>query len=71
VEGDMKYISGLIGKGIDISKHLDSVHGVDIQIDLEDLTECLEMLRTSPFSVLTSGRDHVLEPTLLVLKRRG
>jgi hypothetical protein len=40
----MKYIPGLIGKGIDISKHLDSIHGVNVQIHLKDLTECLKML---------------------------
>jgi hypothetical protein len=71
VVGDVKYISGLMGKRIDISKHLDSVHGANIQIHLEDLAECLEMLRASPFAISASRRDHVLEPTLLVLKRRG
>ena len=67
----MHHISRLIRRSIDVTKHLHTIHGVDIDIDLEKLAESLQMLGTTPFAILAGACHHFFEAPLLVLQGRS
>lgn len=71
MEGYVQNIPRLRWEGIDILEHRNTIHGVYIQVDLEGLTECLEMLGTAPFPILAGGNNHFLEPPFHVFLGRS
>lgn len=68
----MQNIPRLGWEGIDILEHRNTIHCVYIQVDLEGLAECLEMLGAAPFPIFAGSSNHFLEsPFHILLGRSG
>lgn len=52
VECDMDNVAFLTFRGVNVTKILNTVHGIDANVLLEGLAESLNFLRSSPYALL-------------------